>query len=120
MKDIRKKGLVAEAKVLAYFVEAGIEVFLPYADNGEHDMIILQDGVLKTVSIKYTASKTPSGSWSVTLKNVSRRNHGEVHVKPFSGADILAVYIAPEDRVVLIEGCTNKSAVSIPEECRSG
>lgn len=115
MKDIRQKGLRAEAEVLAHFVREGIEVFLPYADNGEYDMVVLQDGVLRTVSIKYTSSQAPSGSWSVTLKNVSRRNHGGIHVKHFSGADIIAVYIGPEDRVVLIEGCTNKSAVSIPE-----
>lgn len=106
--------MLGEAKVLAYFVERGVEVFLPYSDNCHYDLVVYEDGQLKTVSVKYTSASNRSGtSWCVTLTNTSRRNEGLVTSPYDTAIDILAIYIHPEDRVVLVRDCVNRTGINI-------
>lgn len=100
----REKGVLAEAKALAHFIAGGWEVFLPYAECGACDMIVAKGGRLSRVSVKYTSTGA-GASWEVELRSVSRRNHGAVAVKHFdaAAADLLAIYIGPEDRVAVLE-----------------
>lgn len=102
--DRKTKGRLGELKVLTYLTEQGYELYAPFADNSKFDVIAYKDGILSRVSVKFTSEKTPAGNWSVTIKQVSRRNNGDVKVDKFdhSAYDLLAVYISPEDRVVLI------------------
>jgi hypothetical protein len=57
------------------------------------------------VSVKYTSQQLPSGSWEVTMKNVSRRNHGVIKVDLFDKRqyDMIVVYIGPLDKIVLVD-----------------
>lgn len=97
-------GNIGEAKVLAHFVANGYQVYLPFQDNGEYDMVVSKDGKLQTVSVKATSVKSGKG-YTVSLRTVSRRKDNNVTVKHFDNSvDILAVYIQPEDRVVIFKG----------------
>lgn len=100
----RKKGKIGESKVLCELIEQDYDIYLPYSDGTPFDLIASKDNKLYRVSIKYT-SFFDKGAWVVGLRNVSRRNNGEVCVKKFdkNSCDILAVYIQPENRIVLIE-----------------
>jgi hypothetical protein len=69
-------------------------------------MIAVVDGIPKRVSIKYTSERGDTKSkvtWAVSLRQVSRRANNTVSVTKFNPNDwdIVAVYIGPEDRVVL-------------------
>lgn len=102
--DRKTKGRVAEAKVLAYFVENDYEVYLPFADCGKVDLVVIKDGKCYRVSVKYTSEKE-NQKWRVRLSNTYRSTDGKVKNNLFdsSTVDLLAVYIGPEDRVVIRE-----------------
>ena len=102
--DRKTKGRLAEVKVVAYFIENSYEIYLPFSNNSKYDLIAYKDGSLKRVSVKYTSAKRISGAWAVEMRQISRRNK-YIHIEKFDKAryDIVAVYIGPEDRVVIIE-----------------
>jgi hypothetical protein len=102
--DRKTKGRLAEVKVLSHFIEQGYEVYTPFCDNSKFDLLVYKDRQMQTVSIKYTSSKWPSGSWRVGLRQQSRRNNGEMRTQNFDheANDLVAAYIGPEDRVVVI------------------
>ena len=108
MYERHKKGKIGELKAELFFIENDYEVYKPTNDNAQYDMLVNKDSVISRVSIKYTSMKAASGNWKVALSSVSRRNNGEVVIKRFdkTSVDIVAVYIAPEDRVVLIDANT--------------
>jgi len=108
MYERHKKGIIGELKVETYFIENDYEVYKPTNDNAQYDMLVNKDGVISRVSVKYTAVKAASGNWKVALSSVSRRNNGDVVIKRFdkTSVDIVAVYIAPENRVVLVAADT--------------
>lgn len=117
--DRKTKGRLGELKVLAYLTELGYELYTPFADNSKFDVVAYKDGLLSRVSVKFTSQITRNGkNWSVTIKQVSRRNDGAVKVDKFDhdDYDILAVYIGPEDRVVLVptSSFTATTALVIP------
>lgn len=101
----RLNGNLAEAKALAHFVSFGYECFLPFSGVSPIDLIVYGNGALFRVSVKYTSSQANSGNWNVTLKTVSRRAHNSVNVSNFSNSDcdIVAVYVGPLDKVVLLD-----------------
>ncbi len=107
-------GNLGEAKTLAYFVENDYQVYLPFQENGEYDLIVIKDGKIQTVSVKSTSVKSGRG-YSVSLRTVSRRKDNQIVVKKFNNTniDLLAVYIQPEDRVVIINGLDIKATNSI-------
>lgn len=112
------KGRLAEAKVLAYFITEGFEPYLPFCDNCSYDLLLVKDKQIQRVSVKFTSTKSRSGSkWEVGLRNVSRRNSGKVAIKFFNSGDydLLAIYIGPEDRVVVLEtNFSNVNNISVP------
>lgn len=114
----KQKGRIAEAKVIAHFVEHEYEVYIPLSDGSKFDLIIRPPGTfaVQRVSVKYTSSEADSGNWEVSLRNCSRRNHGKFHVDLFDAAayDLLAVYIGPEDRVVVLPcDFLNKNTITV-------
>lgn len=114
--DRRTKGRLAEAKVLAYFIEQGYEAYTPFSDNSKYDLLVYKDGQLSRVSVKFTSRQLPSGSWEATMKNVSRRNHGTVVISYFDNSqyDLVAVYIGPESRVVVVPATqVGKTSLSV-------
>lgn len=96
------KGRAAEAKVVAELVAQGIEVYLPTFGNGICDLVALSDGVLLRVETKYSGHLR-AGGYQVSLRQV-RANRSQMIVKKFNAAnsDVLAVYVAPLDRVTFL------------------
>jgi len=99
----KTKGRLAEAKVLAYFIENEYEVYVPFSGISKYDFVIVKDGLTQRVSVKYTSVRKESGTWVVEMRQISRRNHclniDKFDCKQF---DIVAVYIGPKDKVVLV------------------
>lgn len=118
MYERHKVGLLAEAKVLAYLIEKDIEPYLPFADNGPVDILGIQNTRVLKISVKSTNKKSKYNSWTVELRTVSRRKES-ICIKEFdnSKCDILAVYIQPLDRVILLDAqkIKSKSGLSIME-----
>jgi len=108
------KGTLGEAAVLFELVKQGYEIFLPYADWAPFDMVVYKDGILKRVSIRYTSLTKNKSSWEVGLRNVSRKKEGLL-IKKFNNleCDLLAVYVAPEERVVILDTKNVKNTTSL-------
>lgn len=103
MYDRHKKGLIGELKVITYLVENDYEVYTPVNDNAKFDLIASKDGKLLRVSVKSTSEQKANGRYNVELRNISRRNNGEINISYSNDFDILVVYIISEDRIVIIE-----------------
>ena len=95
---------MAEVEAMAWFIRDGYDVYVPLNDCGKYDLLVTKDGEVSRVSVKFCSAQAPSGSWSVEMRNVSRRNAGTVQVDKFNATmfDLIAVYIGPEDRVVVV------------------
>lgn len=96
-------GTLSEIKVMCRLVEEGYDVFNQIAGKSPIDMIALKNGELKRVSVKSTQSKNSnSNNWCVQLKTV-RSNKTKNTITNFdnTSCEILAIYIEPEDRVIL-------------------
>jgi Holliday junction resolvase len=102
--DRKTKGRLAEAKVLSFLIENGYEVYLPFSNNSKYDVIAYKDGVVKRISIKFTSTRKPSGTWTVEMRQIFRGNNKiTIHKFDRNEFDIVAVYIGPEDKIVLID-----------------
>jgi hypothetical protein len=101
--DRKTKGRLGEAKAIAYLIELGYEIYLPFSNNSKYDVIAIKDGFIKRVSIKFTSVKKPSGSWDVEMRQIYRGN-GIINIDKFDNTkcDLIAVYIGPLDKVVLV------------------
>lgn len=106
------KGRVAEAKVVAELVDQGVEVYLPTFGNGACDLVALCDGMLFKVETKYTTRLRVG--YEVSLRQV-RANRAQTTVKKFNAAnsDVLAVYVAPVDRVAFLPSAPLHDRVSV-------
>ena len=112
--DRKLKGRVAEAKALAWFIENEYDVYTPFVEGSAVDLVVIKDGVVQRVSVKYTSQKEHQ-KWKVRLSNVSRQRDGS-HVERIfdsKSVDLVAAYIGPEDRVVVIPAPTAKYAVAV-------
>ena len=111
------KGRLAEAKVVAELVAQGVEVYLPIFGNGLCDLIAICDGGLIRVETKYSAIL--QGGYVAHLRQI-RANRSQMLVKHFSAAnsDVLAVYVAPLDRVAFLPSALldGRSAITLREE----
>lgn len=98
------KGRLGESHVAAYFTKEGYDLFLPVFSYPECDMVVMKDGKLMKVEVKATASVTKQGNFLVSLRRIRNNSkHYTIHKFDGSCADILAIYIVPEDRVVLLD-----------------
>lgn len=101
--DRKTKGRLAEAKVFAYLIEHGYEVYIPLSNNSKYDALSVKDGVVKRVSIKFTSVKKPSGSWMVEMRQIYRGNK-VIKIDKFDNGtcDIIAVYIGQLIKLFLL------------------
>ncbi len=102
--DRKTKGRLAEAKVIAYLIENGHEVYLPFSNNSKYDVIAFKDGLIRKVSIKFTSVQRKSGSWVIEMRQIYRGNK-RINVDKFDSNqyDLIAVYIGPKDKVILVD-----------------
>jgi hypothetical protein len=80
--DRKTKGRLGEAKAIAYLIELGYEIYLPFSNNSRYDVIAVKDGEVKRISIKFTSMKKPSGSWVVEMRQIYRGN-GIINIDKF-------------------------------------
>ena len=100
-----EQGRIGEIKSAAHLLSMGFEVYIPYGGNASCDLIVISPTeALFRVEVKSVKSRNKSGSYTVILKQ-TRPNRTGNKVKKFnaSQADLLAVYVFPEDRVYLFE-----------------
>lgn len=102
--DRKLKGRLAEAKVVTYLLESGYEVYLPFSDNSKYDVLAIKDGAVKRISTKFTSVKKQSGSWVVEMRQIYRGKN-IINIDKFDNTkcDLIAVYIGPIDKVVLVD-----------------
>lgn len=122
--DRKTKGRLAEAKALVHFIQEGYEVYTPFVDNTKYDMLLHKDGELLRVSVKYCNATLRSGTWTVNMKQSSRRANNNIDVKKFDASeyDLIAVYIHPEDRVHVCpstDATTTQLNIKPTEDCQS-
>lgn len=104
------QGNIGESKALAYFIENGYTVYLPFGTASKNDMIIEKDNIIKRVSVKTANSKLKSGKYKVRIRQ------GKLNKQiPFDkgASDILCVYIIPENRIVILESKDIKTGFEI-------
>lgn len=101
-----EKGRLAEAKVASELVQQGMEVFVPAFGNAKCDLIALDsEGAALRIEVKYCNAHSNRGeSWEVHLRQV-RHNSSVTTVKKFNSenSDMLAVYLAAVDKVMLFD-----------------
>lgn len=104
---MKNDGILAEAKVMTWFLERDYDVFNQFGGKAPFDLVVHKDDILSRVSVKSTSSRTNSGRWLVQIGRVrSNRNGNTIYKFSPNEQDILAVYILPEDRVVIIDAKT--------------
>ena len=114
-------GTLGEIKAAAHLVSLGYRIFWPLDSHDKFDLVAFKDNQFLKVQVKSSSFRTKaSKSWIVTLDNVTHKSGGGVERRTISNdnCDLLAVYIIPEDRVVILEtGFEGKTRISIkPQE----
>jgi hypothetical protein len=101
--DTGERGRIGEASIIKFFVEQGYSVFMPMFGNAPCDLIVTLNNEISRVEVKATGYLKDK-SYVVQLRSM-RYNNTQTVSKKFDGSksDLLAVYIVPEDRVVLFE-----------------
>ena len=100
---MRNIGNLGEAKVLAKFVELGIQVYIPFGDGSTVDLIADFNGKLNRIQVK-TSQKIIDGDkvrFSLVSSTVHRQN-GVKHIYTEDEIDYFAFYNLERDRVYLI------------------
>ncbi len=109
------KGRVAEAKVVTALVQQGWEVFLPPFGNATCDIVAIDnEGKIFKIEVKYTSRRASAFTWQVSLRQ-TRANRKEMISKKFNAgnSDILAIYIAAEDKIHFMETSSLDGRTSI-------
>ena len=108
-------GNTSEAKILAHFISLDYQVFLPFIDNGPIDMIVIKENKILRVSVKGTTTMNSKIAWRVSLNTSSRRKDNSCVVNKFNkdSCDLLAVYIQPKDKVVILDSKKIESTTEI-------
>lgn len=100
MKNI---GNLGEAKVLAKFVELGVQVYIPFGDGSTVDLIADFNGKLNRIQIKSTEKDT-DGSLVFSICSTTMRAGGEIqkHIYSADEIDYFALYSSVTDEVYLL------------------
>ena len=59
MESMKRIGNIGEAKAIAWLVEHGIAVSIPFGDNERYDLVVEHNGRLEKVQVK-TSGRTPN------------------------------------------------------------
>jgi hypothetical protein len=96
-------GRLGEAAIAAEFVRRGYDVYMPIFGNADFDMIASKDGILSRVEVKCCSYERYPGKYEVQLKSV-RPNRTKNTIKVFDGSrsDLLAIYLPPVNKVVIL------------------
>jgi len=106
-------GALGEAAVLKELIKQEYTVFTQFDGQSPFDMVAYKNNVLYRVSVKSTKSLN-NNSWQIELRQ--RGLNRSSYFDP-DASDILAIYIEPEDRVILLESksITSKRSINIKQ-----
>jgi hypothetical protein len=65
--NTKKKGDIGIARAITAFASAGWTVCIPITDSQDYDLVVDFPDGLRRVQVKYVASKTPFGSYTIQL-----------------------------------------------------
>lgn len=103
MDDKTLLGNLAEIKVASHLAERGYEIFWGVGGKTSCDLVVIKDNVASRVQVKGCSFKN-GPSWQVELKSVrSNKTVNKIHNFDSSKCELLAIYIQPEDRVVVLD-----------------
>lgn len=68
--DANGKGDFGTIKAIQWFIYTGYEVFVPFSENSQYDLVVSKDGGLVTIQCKYT-SQIETGGKNRNNKNYS-------------------------------------------------
>lgn len=100
--ETKRKGNLAEAKVLAQFVELGYSVLLPFGDTEPYDLVIDRGKGFESVQVKHGRYNKNQDGILFNAYSLSGRTHNQVATTYIGKADLFGVYFAPLDTVYLI------------------
>lgn len=100
---MRNIGNLGEAKVLAKFVELGIQVYIPFGDGSTVDLIADFNGKLNKIQVKST-EKDNDGSLVFSICSTTVQSGGEIqkHIYSTDEIDYFALYSSITDEVYLL------------------
>lgn len=108
LKD--QNGILGEAAAIKHFIQNGYEIFTQFSGKAPFDFVAYLDNELYRVSVKSTTVRSPSGRWVVQIR---RKRHNRTGNMSFAfdntSCDLVAVYIVPEDRVIIIDSTMIKT-----------
>jgi len=84
----KKKGAIAETKVLAYLTERGFNVSVPWGEDIRYDLVSEKNGVFKRVQVKYITPK--NGRLDVFPRSANNWNTIKYTSK---NIDVMAIYM---------------------------
>ena len=100
-----KSGSLGEIATMKHFLAAGFEVYTAITDSSTYDMVIAKGGTLSRVEVKSTGCRNKANTgWVAQVRRIrsNKSTNRKIHFDN-SKIDILAIYIEPLDRVVLLE-----------------
>lgn len=86
----KQKGNIGIGAAISYYTRKGVNVCLPLTDSQSYDLVI-DDGSLKRVQVKYTSQKVNSGNYIVELRSISGSSRKVYKTLNENTADILVV-----------------------------
>lgn len=100
---MRNIGNLGEAKVLAKFVELGIQVYLPFGDGSVVDLIADFNDKLNRIQIKSTEIDN-NGTLTFSICSTTIHKGGEIqkHIYSNDEIDYFALYSSITDEVYLL------------------
>jgi Holliday junction resolvase-like predicted endonuclease len=109
------KGTIGELACAAYMAREGYDVFFDTSGKTSFDFIAHKNGILIRVQVKTTSTRTPEDTgWIVTLKATRPNRTRSKHIQfDRNSCDVLAVFIEPDNRVVVIQANTIKQKSAI-------
>lgn len=112
-----KNGALGELAAMKHFLSLGYEVYAAVTDSSTYDMLLAKAGSILRVEVKTTSARnTVNTGWQAQIKSV-RSNKTQNRIVSFdpSKIDLLAIYIAPLDRIFTIEAksVTQKAQITI-------
>ncbi len=115
--SIIKQGILGESRVIVELIKQDYDVFTQFSGKSPFDIVAYKDDVLYRVEVKSSACRSRSDTgWEVQLKRIRPNRSGNtIHKFDNSSCDILAIYIEPIDKVLLLNASeiSNKSMLTI-------
>lgn len=110
-------GRIGEAAIVSEFVKQGYDIYMPLFGNADFDLVVAKDKALYRVEVKSSGYEKYPGKYEVQLRSV-RHNTTETKTKKFdsSRSDLLAIYIIPTDRVVILNSAEYDGRTSLTIE----